>query len=37
MCIRDRKKLYHEKRDESDKVRFNVTKKKESNEEQQSK
>ena len=31
------KKLYHEKRDESDKVRFNVTKKKESNEEQQSK
>ena len=31
------KKLYHEKRDESDKVRFNVTKKKEGNEEQQPK
>ena len=31
------KKLYHEKRDESDKVRFNVTKKKENNEEQQPK
>ena len=31
------KKLYHEKRDESDKVRFNVTKKKVGNEEQQPK
>ncbi len=31
------KKLYHEKRDESEKVRFNVTKKRENNEEQPSK